>query len=165
MVLLRALESVPDAPLLVVVGGTGWRCRETVRRIQALEAAGRVRHLGWVEDSSLAALYSGATLMVYPSFYEGFGLPVLEAMACGCPVLCSWSSSLPEVGGDVARYFRPRDGGDLARRIRELIDDAAVLAEMSAKGRRRAQGFSYRTSAEQMLRLMRGAMEQTRDHR
>ena len=163
-VLLKALESVPDAPLLVLVGGVGWRCRDVVGRIRTFEAAGRVRHLGWVDDNNLAALYSAATVMVYPSFYEGFGLPVLEAMACGCPVLCSWSSSLPEVGGDAVRYFRPRDSGDLACRLRELVEDSVTLAEMSARGRLRAREFSYRTAAEQMLSLMRGVMCKTPGH-
>ena len=163
-VLLRALESVPEAPLLVIVGGVGWRCRETVRLIRASEAAGRVRHLGWVGDSDLAALYSAAMVMVYPSFYEGFGLPVLEAMACGCPVLCSWSSSLPEVGGDTVRYFRPRDSADLARRLRELVDDPEALAEMSVRGRTRAGEFSNKAAAERMLVMMRGAICQEPGH-
>jgi glycosyltransferase involved in cell wall biosynthesis len=154
MTLLDAVESEARAPLLVVVGGEGWRCAETMRRVRKLEAEGRVRYLGWVDDSRLAVLYSAATLMVYPSYYEGFGLPVLEAMACGCPVLCSWSSSLPEVGGDAVRYFRPRDREGLVRQLRMLTSSPDELAAMSSRGLRRAGQFGQRAAASRMLTLM-----------
>jgi glycosyltransferase involved in cell wall biosynthesis len=115
-VLLRALRLVPSAPLVAVIGRVGWKAESIMREITAMEKAGRVRHMGWIDDPDLPALYSAAKMLVLPSSYEGFGLPVLEAMACGCPVLCSWSSSLPEVGGNAARYFRVGDSEGSALR-------------------------------------------------
>ncbi len=125
-----------------------------MKEIEGEVAQGRVRYLGRVADDDLPALYSAAKLMVYPSLYEGFGLPVLEAMACGCPVLCSWSSSLPEVGGNAARYFRTHDAHDLALKLRELLADDAQLERMVAEGRRQVAKFSFRKAAEQVLDLI-----------
>jgi glycosyltransferase involved in cell wall biosynthesis len=153
--LLSALEKVPGAPLLVIVGSPGWRHRSIVSDIQRHERAGSVRYLGRVEDSELAALYSVAKLMVYPSFYEGFGSPIAEAMSCGCPVLCAWSSSLPEVGGQAACYFRPRDSGDLARRLSDLLANDRLLGEMRVKGIEQAAKFSYSAAAGKLLEVLR----------
>ena len=154
--LLRALRATRGAPLLVIVGAMGWNCRGILRAVREAEADGLVRYLGRASDEELSALYSAALVTIYPSFYEGFGLPVLEAMACGCPVLCSWSSSLPEVGGRTASYFRPRDGDDLARRLTGLLSDERRLAEMRAMGRVQAARFSFDRTAEQMLAVLRG---------
>jgi alpha-1,3-rhamnosyl/mannosyltransferase len=152
MTLLRALDALgPTAPPLVVVGASGWRSRTIREAIRMHERARRVLYVGWTEDQHLTALYCAARLTVYPSLYEGFGLPVLEAMACGCPVLCSWSSSLPEVGGEAARYFRPGDADDLARHVRELLVDDGVLDEMRGRGAKQAAEFSFQTAAEQMF--------------
>jgi alpha-1,3-rhamnosyl/mannosyltransferase len=126
------------------------------------EEAGRVRYLGRVDDEWLPALYSAARLSVYPSLYEGFGLPVLEAMSCGCPVLCSWSSSLPEVGGSAARYFRTGDSEDLACKLAALLSDDKQLAAMSAAGLARAEQFSFRQAAQEVLGIMRAGSAQLR---
>ncbi len=152
--LLAALALLPQTPLLVIVGGVGWKAESAMREIAAMERAGRVRHLGRVDDVDLPALYAAARLFVFPSVYEGFGLPVLEAMACGCPVLCSWSSSLPEVGGSAARYFRTGDSRDLARRLEELLFDEEQLVAMVAAGLARARQFSFRQAAEEVLGIM-----------
>jgi glycosyltransferase involved in cell wall biosynthesis len=157
LTLLNAIGRVRGAPVLVIVGGVGWRCREIVEAIVRFEKAGRVRFLGRVDDDDLAALYTAAKLSIYPSFYEGFGLPVVEAMACGCPVLCSWSSSLPEAGGMAARYFRPHNAADLAGRIEELLSGSRVLMEMREQGFVQAAKFSYDAAAGQLLRLLPGA--------
>jgi glycosyltransferase involved in cell wall biosynthesis len=159
-VLLRALRLVPSAPLVAVIGRVGWKAESIMREITAMEKAGRVRHMGWIDDPDLPALYSAAKMLVLPSSYEGFGLPVLEAMACGCPVLCSWSSSLPEVGGNAARYFRVGDSEDLAGRLKDLLSDEKLRATMSAAGLERAKQFSFRQAAKEVLGIMRhGAAE------
>jgi glycosyltransferase involved in cell wall biosynthesis len=158
MTLLSALQAVPGAPVLVIVGSIGWRCGPIVSAIRRHEAEGRIRFLGRVSDAELAALYSSAKLTVYPSFYEGFGSPVLEAMACGCPVLCSWSSSLPEVGGRAACYFRPHDDDDLARQLCCLLGDHHRLAEMRTLGIERASRFSYPNAARHLLSLLRSSV-------
>jgi glycosyltransferase involved in cell wall biosynthesis len=153
--LLRALALVPGAPVLAFVGAVGWRSRGIVEEIATMERAGRVRHLGWVDDPDLPALYSAAKMIVFPSLYEGFGLPVLEAMACGCPVLCSWSSSLPEVGGSAARYFRTGDSEDLARRLVVLLSDEQQRRAMSVAGLEQVKQFSFRRAAEEVLDVIR----------
>jgi glycosyltransferase involved in cell wall biosynthesis len=145
--------------LLVLAGGVGWRCRSIVEQIRAQEDGGRVRYLGRVEDESLVALYNAARLSVYPSLYEGFGLPVLESMACGCPVLCSDSSSLPEVGGDSARYFRTGDDVSLCAELRRLLGSQSELESMSKSGLARAGMFSFRRAAEQLLDVIRGGVK------
>lgn len=154
MTLFEAHRSVPEAPLLVLAGGVGWRCRAILEAVHAGEKAGRVRYLGRVDDRHLPALYSAAEFAVYPSLYEGFGLPVLEAMACGCPVVSSNSSSLPEVGGEAALYFRAGDASDLARVIREICDNRSRLNPMSAAGIARASEFSFQKSAVQLLEIV-----------
>jgi len=154
LTLLRAIESSPGFPLLVLVGGEGWRCRHIVAQIRRLQESGRVRYLGRVDDEWLPSLYSAAALSVYPSLYEGFGLPVLEAMSCGCPVLCSHSSSLPEVGGDAAFYFRAGDREDLTHKLRELLGDDQRLLAMSTAGMARARTFSFRRAAEEILDIV-----------
>ena len=155
LTLLRALATVPRAPLLVLAGGTGWRSRHILEQIRADENAGRVKYVGRVEDSLLPALYSGAMFSVYPSLYEGFGLPVLESMACGCPVLSSDSSSLPEVGGAAARYFRTGDAASLSSQLKELLDSQSDLDAMSQAGLARAGLFSFRRAADQLLEIIR----------
>jgi len=154
LTLLRALADVPQAPLLVLAGGMGWRCEHIMAQIRAHEQTGRVRYLGRVEDKSLSVLYSGAVLSVYPSLYEGFGLPVLEAMSCGCPVLCSDSSSLPEVGGPAAHYFRTGNSASLSAELRGLLDSQPSLDAMSKAGLARAGLFSFRRAAEQVLGII-----------
>jgi len=157
LVLLKAIEQAVGLPMLAVVGRPGWKCRGIMRAIRGAERGGAVRFLGGVDDELLPALYGAAKLMVCASHYEGFGLPVLEAMACGCPVLCSWSSSLPEVGGAAAQYFRAGDASDLASRIAALTKDEAALRRMAAAGRRRASRFGFEPAAREVLRLLVGS--------
>ena len=127
-------------------------------RIRLYEGSARVKYLGRVGDDLLPALYSAAKLSVYPSLYEGFGLPVLESMACGCPVLCSDSSCLPEVGGDAASYFRTGSVEDLSLALRGLLSDGGRLAAMSVAGLARARQFSYSRAAEQMWQIIRDGL-------
>lgn len=146
----------PDGTELAVVG----RRHKDDPGLEALPAAlgagDRVRFLGFVPDADLAALYNGAEALVFPSTYEGFGIPPLEAMACGCPVVCSRTSSLPEVCGEAALYVDPLRTEDLARGIAALTRDPALREELRERGRERAKGFSFAGAAERLLQIMEG---------
>ena len=119
----------------------------------ALVQAGRLRVLGFIPDDDLPALYCGADALVYPSLIEGFGLPVLEAMRCGIPVLTSTTSSLPEVGGDAALYVDPHDVGAIAAALCKLASQPSLRADLSLRGLQRAEMFSWACTAEQTLRV------------
>ena len=110
---------------------------------------------GYVDEDTLACLYSGAAALVYPSWYEGFGLPVLEAMACGCPVICSNTSSLPEVAGDAALFFDPFREDQMAGAIERIMDDAPLRKTLACAGPKQAQPFTWDRSAQQTLELLR----------
>jgi glycosyltransferase involved in cell wall biosynthesis len=106
---------------------------------------------GYVSNSQLAALYKKAACFVFPSLYEGFGIPILEAMNYKCPVISSNASSLPEVGGDAALYFDPKDPIDLEKKIELVISDAALRKSLEAKGLKRVELFSWDKSAQLTL--------------
>jgi len=127
---------------------------ETVTRLGMLS----VRLLGAVPDDDLAPLYSGAAGFVFPSLYEGFGLPVLEAMACGAPVACSHTSSLPEIVGNAAITFDPHNEADMAAAMRLLLEDAELRQDLAEAGRQRAALFTWRRAAEETLAVYRGAV-------
>jgi glycosyltransferase involved in cell wall biosynthesis len=114
----------------------------------------RIRFLGYAPDHDLARLYSGAVALVFPSLYEGFGLPILEAMACGCPVICSPTSSLPEVAGDAAMYLDdPHDGKALAWLLVNLAERPDLRTELSHKGLDRASHFSWERTARETFEV------------
>ncbi len=140
---------------LVVTGGRGWREREIVADIEALAAKGEAVWTGYVPKEDLTAIYAGATLFVFPSFYEGWGMPVVEAMACGVPVVTSSSSSLPEAAGDAAVTVDPHDSEALAAAIERVLENGALREQMVRKGLEQASRFSWRRSAEKLL----GAIE------
>jgi glycosyltransferase involved in cell wall biosynthesis len=137
------------APSLVIAGGHGWLYEEVLQ--EAERHRDRVRLLGFVDDADLPALYRNAALFVFPSFYEGFGLPVLEAMACGVPVVCSNASSLPEVAGDAALLVDPRDEQGLATAMERALTDETLRAGMRTKGLRQAARFTWDRAARQLL--------------
>jgi len=143
---------------LVLVGGKGWLYEEFFLHLSRVPWRNRVLMPGYVPDADLPALYAGAVVTVQPSVYEGFGLPVLEAMACESPVCASRVSSLPEVGGGAARYFAPSDTEEMAAVIRRVVLDDEARAEMIEAGRARAQGYSWRATAQQTLRVYERAM-------
>ena len=109
--------------------------------------------LDYVADEDLPALYQGAKLFLYPSFYEGFGLPVLEAMASGTPVITSRASSLPEVAGDAAAYVEAGDVAGLARALEECMNNEGLREHLRQAGKIQAQKFSWRRTAEQTLQV------------
>jgi glycosyltransferase involved in cell wall biosynthesis len=136
---------------LVIVGSKGWLYHSFFQRLEELALGDAVRLPGYVPDVDLPAVYSGAGLVTVPSLYEGFGLPVLEAMACGAPVVCSNSSSLPEVGGDAARYFEPTDVVAMADAIQTVWRDQTLRGQMRQDGLARAARFSWARAAEETL--------------
>lgn len=118
------------------------------------DAARSAVALGRVSDAELRALYAGAGCFVFPSLYEGFGMPPLEAMACGCPVVAARAASMPEVCGDATLYFDPRDARELATRIAEVMGDAALREELARRGRERVKAFAWKSSARALLRVI-----------
>jgi len=146
---------------LVIVGKRGWLYEGFFHRLRELGLEDRVIFTGYVPDEDLPAIYSAADLFVFPSLYEGFGLPVLEAMACGTPVVCSDTSSLPEVAGDTALLVDPTDVRALAAAMERALTDEHLRAEIRARGLGRAGHFTWEKAArgtlEVYLRVMRGA--------
>lgn len=134
---------------LAVVGKTGWCADETERTLA--EAGEAVIAPGYVPDDHLPALYAGADAFLFPSLYEGFGLPVLEAFACGTPVITSAVSSLPEVAGDAALLVDPTSEEEIARAIGRVIADAELRARLITAGRERLVRFDWRRTAEQTV--------------
>lgn len=153
--LFQALARLGGAarPPLVVAGGKGWLYEETFRTVERLCLGDRVIFLGHVPEEDLPALYAAADLFVLPSLYEGFGLPVLEAMSCGTPVVCSHAASLREVAGDAARYVDPRAPEEMAQALGEVWEDEGLRAALRARGLARATHFSWRRAAEETLAL------------
>lgn len=138
---------------VVIVGGDDTR----VFGDSPLPDLPHVHLVGYVGDAQLRALYEGAELFIFPSVYEGFGLPPLEAMACGCPVVASDAASLPEVCGDAAAYIPPHDARRLADVVTALLDDPGRLAELRSAGLARAAGFTWEAAARRNLELVREA--------
>ena len=133
-------------PALVVVGRKGWNCDDILRYMKTLQ--GNVHFLGHISDQDLIAVYQMATCFIFPSLYEGFGLPVIEAMMAGCPVITTSSSSLPEVAGDAALLVDPLDTGEMARAMQGVLQDAALQQRMIAAGRVQAARFSWNETAQ-----------------
>jgi glycosyltransferase involved in cell wall biosynthesis len=138
---------------LVLAGGKGWLDREIHAELESL------RHLdiiatGYVPDEDLPALYGGASLFVYPSFYEGFGMPPLEAMACGTPVIAADNSSLPEVVADAGILVDAHDSGELARQIEKVLGDPDLAGDLRRKGIERAKAFTWEESAKRLLAVI-----------
>ena len=139
------LTSSYDDIGLVLVGGKGW-LNSGVEDAQNKKG---IFHLGFLEDELLPLLYSGALAFIYPSFYEGFGLPVLEAMACGRPIITSQNSSLPEVAGDSAIYVDPYSVDSIKNAIRQITDSAKLQEELSKAAIQKSKEFSWEKTAEQ----------------
>ncbi|HAJ38691.1 MAG TPA: glycosyltransferase family 1 protein [Chloroflexi bacterium] len=154
--LLHAYAQLPDhAPPLVIAGAWDDRYPEARQAAAALDLTARARFLGPVAEADLPALYAAAALFVFPSRYEGFGLPVLEAMACGTPVACSNVSSLPEVAGDAALLFDPSTPAAIAEALEQLLDAPALCAELGARGLAQAARFTWAQTAALTLDIYR----------
>lgn len=138
---------------LVIVGGKGWLYEEIFKTVEALDLERRVHFCGFADDADLPALYNLADLFVFPSLYEGFGLPPLEAMACSTPVVCSEASSLPEVVGDAALMVDPWDVTGLAEAMRRAIEDETLRASLATRGLARAARFTWSRAAQELLSI------------
>lgn len=158
--LVDAYRSLPAALRaahpLVVVGALGWQTGATLAALESLGPA--AIRLGHVSDAELAELYRRCAVFCFPSLGEGFGLPVLEAMAAGAAVLTSNTSSLPEVGGDATAYADPRDTQSIARVLRDLLESDARRAELGRRAAKRAAEFSWERFAETVLAVLGKAM-------
>lgn len=148
---LKQQESIPHR--LVLIGKEGWYYENIYKKINELNLDGDVIKTGFVPDEEIPHLLNGADIFVYPSFYEGFGLPVLEAMACGTPVVTSQTSSLPEVCGDAAKYINPKKPEDIAEKLFEFIKSEQERDKFSELGLKRAQKFSWENCAKETLKV------------
>jgi glycosyltransferase involved in cell wall biosynthesis len=150
---LRGSKPEGKLPKLVLVGKCAWLYDETLRAIKELELSDSVIVTGYVPEADLPALYSGAICFVYPSYFEGFGLPPLEAMRCGAPVIVGDRTSLPEVVGTAGLLVDPFDVDALAAAIEKVINDSDLRAQLSVKGLERAKLFDWRETARQTLAI------------
>jgi len=153
LTLIRAydelLRTTPLRPQLVLAGGRGWLCDEVFKLAEDLKLQDQVHFTGYVEDGDLPALYSAAEAFVYPSFYEGFGLPPLEAMACGAPVITSDVSSLPEVVGKAGLTHAPNNTRALTEAMAKLLGDETTREHFKREGLKQAAKFSWERAARE----------------
>ena len=159
--LLKAYEildtDIKQIYKLVLVGFKGWENDEIMQIVDKNKED--ICYLGFVSDEELSCIYNLSTLFVYPSFYEGFGLPVLEAMACGVPVVCSDTTSLPEVGGDAVVYCNPEDMTDIKKQMTFVLKDKDLRCQMVKKGIDRASLFSWERSADEHKKIFKKVLE------
>ncbi len=140
--LITAMSFVDPSVKLVIVGKKAWLWKDQLKNLKKYLNKDRVVFMDFVDDDELAVLYRNASCLVFPSIYEGFGLPVLEAMQYNCPVVCSGITSLPEVAGDAALYIDPYDYKDIRNKISGLIDNPQLRDDMIEKGKKRVEYFS-----------------------
>jgi len=138
---------------LVIVGRKGWDYEKILSAPDKFGISERVKFLENVTNEDLPLFYKNAEVFVLPSLYEGFGLPILEAMQNECPVVTSNVSSLPEAGGDAALYFDPNDTDDIAEKIEKVISDPKLREEMVRKGKEQIKKFSWEKSAKEVIRV------------
>ncbi|MFN9457836.1 MAG: glycosyltransferase family 4 protein [Acidobacteriota bacterium] len=165
--LIRAFEElVANYPQLthklVFVGKDTWFAPRVHQIAEASPFSNRIHFTGYVNDDELLQLYNAGDLFVFPSFYEGFGIPLLEAMACGVPVACSNRSAMREVAGEAAHQFNPYSTREMVVAMRDLLLDPDYRAEMGRRGRENAARYSWRQTARQTLDLYHGVVEQAK---
>jgi glycosyltransferase involved in cell wall biosynthesis len=153
--LIRAFRPVADQfpHNLIIAGGKGWLYDEMLAEVERQGLNGRVHFIGFVDDADLPALYSGADLVAMPSLYEGFGLPLLEAMACGVPTISSNVSSLPEVVGETAVQLPPKDEHAWTQSIISLLADEAQCSQLVLMGYQRVKEFTWQKAARQLSEI------------
>ena len=154
--LIKAYASLPDVQKthdLVLSGSVGWNVDSLFQLVERYNLGENIRFTGYVTSEQQTALYNGAVCFVFPSLYEGFGMPVLEAMACGCPVITSNSSSLPEAAGEAAILVDPLDVEALAVAIRSLVEDGALRENLKMKNKKQISRFSWHNTAKSVRNL------------
>ncbi len=154
--LIEASASLPAGYFLVIVGKKGWGFDLLAARVRELNMESRVKFLDYVPLDDLPGLYAGAELAVFPSLYEGFGFPALEAQACETPLVCSNTSSLPEVAGEGAAYFDPLNVTDIANTIHYYLSDSTARAACIERGRANLKRFSWERAARDIVEIVRG---------
>jgi glycosyltransferase involved in cell wall biosynthesis len=157
--LIQALAKLDPVPLLVIVGSKGWNYEDVFSEVTRQGLTGRVHFPGFVADADLPTLYSAASLFVYPSLYEGFGLPVLEAMACGTPVVASNRSALPEVVGEAGLLVDAKDVAALAAAVSRLLGDATLSQQLAQAGQAQAAHFTWPKMALELVNLYQQILE------
>jgi glycosyltransferase involved in cell wall biosynthesis len=158
--LIRAFAHVVAAGLphrLVIVGRMGWLTEPIRAEVVALDLTDRIHFAGYVPDDDLPALYCGADAFAFPSLYEGFGMPVLEALACGVPVVASDTTSLPEIVGDAGVLIDPLDEAAIGDALVRVLADASLRARLAVAGPERAAHFSWERCARETLAVLEGA--------
>jgi alpha-1,3-rhamnosyl/mannosyltransferase len=153
--IIEALGRIREDIPLVLTGWKGWGDKPWMDKAKEYNIDTNIYLTGYIDEQALACLYSGAQALLYPSKYEGFGLPVLEAMACGCPVICSNAASLPEVGGDAAVYVDPHDPDSLLEAITRIVHDSELRQKMWKKGLEQARRFSWENAAHRTIEVFR----------
>jgi glycosyltransferase involved in cell wall biosynthesis len=148
---------------LVLTGKETWFTRKVLDAAKASGFASRIHFTGFVSDGELLQLYNACDCFVFPSFYEGFGLPILEAMACGRAVACSNTSSMPEVADGAGLFFNPHRSGEITRALKDILLDSELRGRMERLGLKRAAGFTWKKSASATLDVYREVVNQMRD--
>lgn len=159
---LRAVRPEGKLPQLVLVGKRGWLEHETFRAAERSALGKEILFTGYVPERDLAALYSGAICFVYPSYFEGFGLPVVEAMQCGVPVIVGNQTSLPEVVGDAGLQFDPFDTQALVNALTVVLENSEYRAALSTKGLERSRRFNWQNTALMTLGVYERAVKRKR---
>jgi glycosyltransferase involved in cell wall biosynthesis len=150
---LAQLKTLGYPHRLVIAGGKGWLFEPISAAVESMGLTNDVLFTGYVPAEDLPGLYSAADALLLPSQYEGFGLPLLEAMACGTPVVCSRASSLPELAGDAALLIEPDDAEGLTAAIRQLIDQPDLASTLRQRGLAQARKFTWEATARQTAQL------------
>ena len=158
-VYLSLLQKHVIAEDLVISGYANWEQSAAYRAVKSAGATDRVKFLSFVSINQLAELYRNATLFVYPSLYEGFGIPLLEAFSSGCPVIASNVTSIPEVGGKAALYFDPLNENEITQTLLQVLNDANLRNSLKELGYARASQFSWQSTAQQTLAVYKKCME------
>ena len=161
--LLKALDSYRqrygDCPDIVLTGAESEGHKDFAALVKGLGLKDKVRYIGYVEKNEMPYLYANAAFLVFPSLFEGFGMPVLEAMLCGCPVTCSNTTSLPEVAGSAALYFDPQNPDDIAEKMRTIMTDEAMRARFIEEGRELSLQFSWESVAKKTFDIFRNVVD------